>query len=69
MDYIGIDLHKRDSQICIRGAEGELSEPRVRTTPASFADVLGDRSDRSSHRRVREQRAGPVAPRTRRALE
>jgi transposase len=43
MDHIGIDLHKKDSQICILGAEGELIEQRVRTTPASFADVLGNR--------------------------
>ena len=43
MDHIGIDLHKKESQICILGAEGELIEQRVRTTPASFADVLGDR--------------------------
>ena len=43
MDHIGIDLHKKDSQICILGAGGERSEPRVRTTPERFADVLGDR--------------------------
>ena len=43
MDHIGIDLHKKDSQICILGAGGELSEQRVRTTPDRFADVLGDR--------------------------
>jgi transposase len=43
MDHIRIDVHKKDSQICILGAEGELSEQRVRTTPDRFADVLGDR--------------------------
>jgi transposase len=43
MDHTGIDLHKKESQICILGAEGELIEQRVRTTPASFADVLGNR--------------------------
>jgi transposase len=43
MDHIGIDLHKKESQICILGAGGELSEQRVRTTPDRFADVLGDR--------------------------
>jgi hypothetical protein len=31
-----------ESQICILGAGGELSEQRVRTTPNRFADVLGD---------------------------
>ena len=43
MDHIGIDVHKKESQICILGAEGELIEQRVRTTPERFADVLGDR--------------------------
>jgi hypothetical protein len=37
MDHIGIDLHKKESQICILRAEGELIEQRVRTTPARFA--------------------------------
>ena len=32
MDHIGIDLHKKDSQICIVGEEGELIERRIRTT-------------------------------------
>jgi hypothetical protein len=44
MDHIGIDLHKKESQICILGAGGELSEQRVHTTPDQFADVLGDLS-------------------------
>jgi transposase len=43
MDHIGIDVHKKESQICILRAEGELIEQRVRTMPARFADVLGDR--------------------------
>jgi transposase len=43
MDHIGIDLHKKESQIGILGAGGELSEQRVRTTPDRFAVVLGDR--------------------------
>jgi transposase len=43
MDHIGIDLHKKESQICILSEDGERLESRVRTTPARFADVLGDR--------------------------
>ena len=43
MDHIGIDVHKKESQLCILGEDGERREPRVRTTPARFADVLGDR--------------------------
>jgi len=43
MDHIGIDVHKKESQICILTEEGELIERRVRTEPQRFAAVLGDR--------------------------
>jgi len=43
MDYIGIDVHKKESQICILAEEGELIEQRIRTEPERFAAVLGDR--------------------------
>src|SRR4029450_5049027 len=43
MDHIGIDVHKKESQLCILSEEGERLESRVRTTPARFADVLGAR--------------------------
>ena len=33
MDHIGIDVHKKESQICILGEGGELSERRIRTEP------------------------------------
>jgi hypothetical protein len=33
MDHLGIDVHKMESQLCIVGEEGQLSEPRIRTTP------------------------------------
>jgi transposase len=42
MDHIGIDVHKKESQICILGAEDELIERRVRAIPERFADVLED---------------------------
>jgi len=29
MDYIGIDVHKKESQICIRREGGELVEQRA----------------------------------------
>ena len=32
MDTIGIDLHKRESQVCILTAEVELLERRIATT-------------------------------------
>jgi transposase len=36
MDYVGIDLHKKDSQICILSEGGQLSECRIRTEPRRF---------------------------------
>jgi transposase len=44
MDHIGIDVHKKHSQICILSEEGELIERRVHTEAAQFAEVLGSRS-------------------------
>src|SRR5713101_8000233 len=41
MDHIGIDVHKKESQICILAALGELLEQRIRTEPKRFANVLG----------------------------
>ncbi len=43
MDHIGIDVHKKDSQICILTDHGELIERRIRTEPARFAEELGPR--------------------------
>jgi transposase len=44
MDHIGIDLHKKDSQMCILAEGGELIERRIRTDPHRFAEVLGERA-------------------------
>ena len=43
MDHIGIDLHKRSSQICILTSGGELLERRISTTRESFTATLGQR--------------------------
>jgi transposase len=43
MDHIGIDVHKRDSQIYILAESGEVIERRIRTEPERFAAVLGTR--------------------------
>jgi transposase len=43
MDHIGIDVHTRESQICILAEGGELIEQRIRTEPERFAAVLGQR--------------------------
>src|SRR5215813_5843551 len=43
MDHIGIDVHKRESQIYILADGGEVIERRIRTEPERFAAVLGVR--------------------------
>jgi len=43
VDHIGIDLHRKNSQICILTPEGELMERRIPTTRESFAAALGGR--------------------------
>ncbi len=43
MDHLGIDVHERESQICILAEGGELIEQRIRTEPERFAAVLGTR--------------------------
>ena len=43
MEHLGIDVHKKDSQIGILTEAGELIERRIRTEPQRFAAVLGAR--------------------------
>ena len=43
MDHTGIDVHKKESQICILAEGGELIEQRIRTEPERFAAVFGKR--------------------------
>lgn len=43
MDHIGMDVHKKESQICILAEGGELIERRIHTEPQRFTAVLGDR--------------------------
>ena len=43
MDHIGIDVHKRESQICIEIEDGEVIEKRIRTERERFVAVFGDR--------------------------
>lgn len=40
MDTIGLDLHKRESQLCIIGSQGEITERRIVTTRERFTAVL-----------------------------
>jgi len=39
MDHIGIEVHKRESQIYILTEEGEIIEHRIRIEPERFAAV------------------------------
>lgn len=43
MDTIGIDLHKRESQVCILTGDGELIERRIATTRERLTSLLGGR--------------------------
>ena len=42
MDHVGIDVHKRESQLCMLNPEGEVTEVRISTTRERFRAVLGD---------------------------
>ena len=44
MEHIGIDVHKKESQLCILTEEGEVIERRIRTERTRFAAVLGERA-------------------------
>ena len=40
MEHIGIDIHKRESQICILTPEGEIIERRIQSTREKFTAVF-----------------------------
>jgi transposase len=42
-DTIGLDLHKRHSQLCMLTVDGELIEQRIVTSRARFTEILGAR--------------------------
>ena len=44
MDTIGLDLHKRESQLCIGRDDGHIIEQRIATTRERFTAELGARS-------------------------
>ena len=43
MDTIGLDLHQRESQLCVLGEDGGVIERRIATSRERFAAVLGSR--------------------------
>jgi len=44
MEYIGIDLHKNSSSLCILTEEGELIEKRIKTERSAFFAWFGQRA-------------------------
>ena len=44
MQYIGLDLGKTSSQICIQTEDGELIERRIKTEREQFAKIFGQRA-------------------------
>ena len=44
MEHIGIDIHKRESQICILTPEGEIIERRIQSTRDRFTAVFAARA-------------------------
>jgi transposase len=43
VEHIGMDVHKRESQLCIISGAGEVFEQRIRTERGRFLEVLGKR--------------------------
>lgn len=43
MDIIGLDLHKRESQLAIKAEDGTITERRIVTSRERFTAVFGDR--------------------------
>jgi transposase len=44
MEIIGLDLHKRESQLCIRAEDGVITDRRIVTSRERFTAVLGNRA-------------------------
>ncbi|MGH7613268.1 MAG: IS110 family transposase [Gemmatimonadales bacterium] len=42
MDTIGLDLHKRESQLCVGHADGTITERRIGTSRERFTALLAD---------------------------
>lgn len=43
MEIIGLDLHKRESQLAVKGEDGTVTERRIATSRERFTAVLGPR--------------------------
>ncbi len=65
MDNIGLDLHQRESQLCILTDDGEVIERRIRTTsappPSGSARCSGVGRPRASCSKPRPRASGWLA--------
>jgi hypothetical protein len=52
MDTIGLDLHKRESQLCTLAEDGGITERRIVTSRERFTAVRGGRSRAKTHSNV-----------------
>ena len=43
MEYVGIDVHKNQSQMCLFTAAGEILHQRIQTQREQFAAVFAER--------------------------
>ena len=43
MDIVGLDLHKRESQLAIKAPDGTITDRRIVTTRDRLSAVFGDR--------------------------
>ena len=58
MDTIGLDLHKRESQLCILADDGTVAERRIVASRERFTAVLGNREGRAFCLRHRQRASG-----------
>lgn len=58
MDTIGLDLRKRESQLCIIGEDGAISERRIVTSRERLTAVLGNNPPRGSFSKHRPRANG-----------
>ena len=68
MDFIGIDLHKNSSQVCILTEDGELIERRIKTDRESLDKLFAGSAACAHPRRVlNRERVVRPPPRSTRA--
>ena len=59
MEIIGLDLHKRASQLAIKADDGTITDRRIATSRERFTAVLGARR-RAARRAPIDQRIGSL---------